>query len=197
MDFLMDLLPSSEFTKLHVVVDMLTKMHFIPCRGLSMAHVMVQLFVQHVFRLRELLDKVISDRGTQFTAQFWKELLRALEVQECLPSAYHPELDGGMEKVIGILEQYLCCFISQKQDKWANYLVVAKFAFNNFQHTFTNMTPFLANVGYHPQLFPLMLVNSPVPAANNYLAELQAVYRLIRRQLDKDKENYKKVVDWS
>lgn len=47
------------------------------------------------------------------------------------------------------------------------------------------MTPFLANVGSHPWLFPLTLVDSPVPVANNYLAELQAIHRLV--QLEKTK----------
>lgn len=116
----------------------------------------------------------------QFTAQLWKELLWALKVQVCLSSAYHLESDGGTE-VIGILEQYLL-FINQKQDDWANYLAVAEFTFNNSQHTSTSITPFLTNVGYYPWLFPLMLVDSPEPAAKDYLAELQAVHRLVRRQ---------------
>ncbi|XP_013917932.1 PREDICTED: uncharacterized protein LOC106545800 [Thamnophis sirtalis] len=122
------------------------------------------MFIQHIFRLHGLPDRVVPDRRAQFTAQFWKGLMEALDVHICLSSVHHPETDGGMEKVIGILEQYLCCFVNQQQNNWVDYLAVVEFAFNNSQHTSTQTMPFLANGGYHPCFFPLTPVNSPVPA---------------------------------
>ncbi|ETE59275.1 Tf2-1, partial [Ophiophagus hannah] len=182
-DFLTHLPPSSGLTTVLVVVDMLTKMaHFIPCRTLPMAHTTARLFLQHVFRLHGLPDRAVSDRGVQFTAQFWKSLMTALQVQVCLSSAHHPETDGGMEKIIGILGQYLRCFVNQRQNDWADYLAVAEFAFNNSQHTSTQMTPFYANVGYHPQFFPLTPSDSP---------------QLVRQQLIQAKEDYKRFADCS
>ncbi|XP_015667024.1 protein FAM133B [Protobothrops mucrosquamatus] len=40
-------------------------------------------------------------------------------------------------------------------------------------------------------------LNLPVPTASDYLANLQAVYQLVQRQLDKAKADYKKVTDQS
>lgn len=79
------------------------------------------MFIQHVFHLHGLLDRVILDT-TQFTARFWKGLLKALDVQICLSSVHHPETDSGTKKMIGILEEYLHCFVNQQQDNWADYL---------------------------------------------------------------------------
>ncbi|ETE57916.1 infB, partial [Ophiophagus hannah] len=107
--------------------------------------------------------------GAQITAQFWKWLMMAFDVKIYLSSAHHPETNGRTEKVNGILEQYLCCFVKQQQDNWSDYLAVAEFAFNNSQHTSMETTPFLANVGYHPWFFPLMQLDLPVPEANVYL----------------------------
>ncbi|KAK9399666.1 PEG10: Retrotransposon-derived protein PEG10 [Crotalus adamanteus] len=181
-----------------VVVDMLTKMaHFIPCRGLPSARATARMFIQQVFRLHGFPDKVMSDRGAQFTARFWQELMQALDVKICLLSAHHPQTDGGTEKVIGILEQYLCCYVNQQQNNWVDYLAVAEFAFNNSQHTSTQMTPFLANVGYHPRFFPLSPLDALEPPVNNYLAELQAIHRLVQRQLEKVKADYKRFADRS
>ncbi|KAK9395582.1 hypothetical protein NXF25_018943 [Crotalus adamanteus] len=59
------------------------------------------------------------------------------------------------------------------------------------------MTPFLANVGYHPRFFPLSPLDAPEPPANDYLAELQVIYRLVQRQLEKAKADYKRFADRS
>ncbi|KAK9395794.1 PEG10: Retrotransposon-derived protein PEG10 [Crotalus adamanteus] len=198
MDFLTDLSPSSRFMMVFVVVDMMTMMaHFIPCRGLPSACDTGHIFIQHVFRLHGLPDRVVSDRGAQLTARFWQGLMQVLDVKICLSSAHHPQTDGGTEKVIGILEQYLHCYVNLQQNNWVDYLMVAEFTFNNSQHTSTWMTPFLANVGYHPQFFPLSLLDSPVPTANNYMAELQVIHRLVRQQLEKAKADYKRFADRS
>ncbi|ETE58569.1 Retrotransposon-derived protein PEG10, partial [Ophiophagus hannah] len=198
MDFLTDLPPLSGFTTVFVVVDMLTKMaHFIPCWGLPTARATAHMFVQHIFWLHGLPDWVVLDRGTLFTTQFWKGLMTALGIQICLSSSHHPEIDGRTEKVIGILEQYLCCFVNQQQDNWADYLAVVEFAFNNSQHTSTQTTPFLANVGYYPRFFALTPLDSPVPEAKDFLSELQAVHQLVQQYLEKAKADYKEVADCS
>uniref|UniRef100_A0A8C6XBR2 Gypsy retrotransposon integrase-like protein 1 n=1 Tax=Naja naja TaxID=35670 RepID=A0A8C6XBR2_NAJNA len=172
MDFLTDLPLSSGFTTVLVMVDTLTKTaHFIPCRGLPTARTTAHLFVQHIFQLHGLPDRVVSDRGVQFTAHFWKSLMATLDIKVCLSSTHHPETDRGTEKVIGVLEQYLRCFVNQQQSNWADYLFLAEFAFNNSQHTSTHITPFYTNLGYHPRFFPL---------TPSVLAELKAVQQLVR-----------------
>ncbi|XP_070795472.1 uncharacterized protein, partial [Pituophis catenifer annectens] len=176
----------------HQLYAKLEKCYFFQTSIEFLGHI---LFLQHIFRLHGLPDRVVSDRGAQFTARFWKSLMAALEVQVCLSSSHHPETDGGTEKVIGILEQYLRCFVNQQQDNWAEYLPLAEFAFNNSQHTSTQMTPFHANVGYHPRLFPLTIMDSPVPETRDFLSELQAVQQLVRRQLIRAKKDYKRFAD--
>lgn len=96
MDFITELQPSKGAITVLVMVDMLTKMaHFIPCSGLPKARSMTQLVICHVFWLHCLLDWVVSDRGAQFTAWFWQALLKELQV--CLSSAHHLEINGSNE----------------------------------------------------------------------------------------------------
>lgn len=91
-----------------VMVDMLTKMaHFIACAGVPTAREMAQLFVHHIFQLHSLPKHIMSDQGAQFTAQFWHAPLGLLQMQVCLSSAHHPEMDGGTKLMNPALKQYL------------------------------------------------------------------------------------------
>ena len=99
MDFVTDL-PLSEdwqenkFHSILVVVDRMTKqVHIIPCNNLS-ARNTAYLFYREIFRLHGLPDSIVSDRGSQFTSEFWKWLCKLLGIDHRLSTAYHPQTDG-------------------------------------------------------------------------------------------------------
>jgi transposase InsO family protein len=56
---------------------------------------------------------VLSDRGSQFTAGFMRELYKLLGIKLAMSMAYHPQTDGQTERVNQELEGYLCIFTSQ------------------------------------------------------------------------------------
>jgi hypothetical protein len=67
-----------------------------------------------------------------------------------MSSAYHPQIDGQKEVVNKFLETYLRCFISDKQNKWFQWLHLAEWWYNSTYHTSAKMTPFQALYGYEP-----------------------------------------------
>ena len=74
-----------------VIVDRLTKVaHFIPVRIDYKGNKLAQLYIDNILRLHEIPSQIVSDRGTQFTAGFWKRLHRALGTRLDYSSAYHP-----------------------------------------------------------------------------------------------------------
>lgn len=98
MNFITELPPSKGATTVLVVVEMLIKMgHFIPCLGLPTARSTAQLFIHHMFQRHRLPDWIMTDRGVQFMARFWKALLKELEIQVHLSLAHHPEINRGSE----------------------------------------------------------------------------------------------------
>jgi len=74
-----------------------------------------------------------------------------MKIDTRLSTAFHPETDGQTERVNAIMEQHLRAYVSYLQDDWAYYLFLAEFAGNNLVSETTTMSPFYANLGFHPK----------------------------------------------
>ncbi|KAI1002837.1 hypothetical protein K3495_g5361 [Podosphaera aphanis] len=142
----------TKYNHLLVVVCRLTKYrHFIPTTSLD-AREMADAFVSRVCCLYGTPDNIISDRGSQFVSQFWRELSSRLGITLKPSSAFHPETDGQTERINSSVEQYLRAFVSFHQYDWIEWLPLAGFAGNNAISETTTVSPFLANYGYNPKL---------------------------------------------
>lgn len=134
------------------VVCRLTKMrHFIPTVGLT-AEELADAFVSRIYCLHGCPETIISDRGTQFVSEFWRQLSARLNVTLRPSSAYHPQTDGQTERINAIVEQYLRSYVNFAQDDWAKWLPLAEFTSNNAVSETTNVSPFFANYGFNPRL---------------------------------------------
>ena len=135
-----------------VVTDRLTKeRHFVPCQDMTASH-LARMFIQFVLRTHGLLSFIVSDRGTQFTSNFWKTLCQQLGITVKLSTAHHPETDGQTERQNQELERYFWSYVNYLQNDWFQWLPLAEFAANNTVLKSSRMTPFFANKGYHPRL---------------------------------------------
>lgn len=131
MDFITRLPKSKGQEVILVVVDRLTKYsHFIGLAHPFTTVTVAQAFMDHIYKLHGLPLTIISDRDPVFTSRFLQELMRKLEVQLNMGTAYHPQTDGQTEKVNQCLEQYLRSMVYDKQSKWAQYLSLAEWWYN-------------------------------------------------------------------
>ena len=136
-----------------IVVDSLTKRaHFLPVNTTITAEGSARQFQDNVWKLHGLPTRIVSDRGTQFTAEFTTEVYQLLGITPAKTTAYHPQADGQTERVNQELEQYLRLFVSERQNNWADLLSMAEFQYNNHIHSSTQQTPFLLDSGQHPQM---------------------------------------------
>ena len=81
MDFV-TVLPCSfwKFDSIWVIVDRLTKAaHFLPVKTTYTAEEYARLYVKEIARLHRVLISIISNRGAQFTTNFWKSFQKSLE----------------------------------------------------------------------------------------------------------------------
>ena len=179
MDFIVKLPKSQGFDSIFVVVDRLSKMaHFIPCNESISAKELAILFINNIFRLHGLPSSIISDRGVLFTSKFWKHLLKNLQIQANMSTAFRPETDGQTEKTNSTLEQYLRMYCNYQQNDWSQLLPTAEFSYNNHCQSSTKCSPFFANYGYHPKAnIKIKKEGSSecVPASEEFLNKLKDI----------------------
>ncbi len=158
------------------VVDRRTKMgHFIACRDTVTAEESVALYIAHVFRHHGLPLDIVSDRGPQFVSAFWNTFWRSLGVNPSLTTAYHPQSDGGTERLNQTWETYLRHYVNYDQSDWAPMLPLAEFAYNNAVHDTTGTTPFYANTLRHPLATPAqrLPISTTSASAEDQVATLE------------------------
>ena len=89
----------------------------------------------------------MSDRGTQFTSHFWRQLHESLGTRLEFSTAFHPQTDGQTERVNQILEDMLRACALDYGSSWDENLPYAEFSYNNGYEASTGMSPFEALYG--------------------------------------------------
>ena len=151
MDFITGLPKSEGKSVIMVVVDRITKYaHFFALSHPFKTSIVATTFINTIQKLHENPRVIVSDRDPIFTGNFWTKLFSCLGIELAHSSSYHPQFDGKTKIVKFFLEGYLCCFVSDKQTQWFNWLPLAEWWYNTSFHTAAKMTPFMALYGYHP-----------------------------------------------
>jgi transposase InsO family protein len=109
MDFIVGL-PRTQagYDSIWVIADQLTKAaHFIPVKTTYSGAKLAELYMSRIMCLHGVPKKTVSDRGSQFTSKFWEKLHESMDTKLNFSSAYHPQIDGQMERTNQIIEDML------------------------------------------------------------------------------------------
>ncbi|KAH0658081.1 hypothetical protein KY289_026829 [Solanum tuberosum] len=149
MDFIAGLPRSRrQHDSIWVIVDRMTKSaHFLPVMTTHSAEDYAKLYLQEVVRLHRVPVSIISDRGAQFTAQFWKSFQKGLGSKVNLSTAFHPQTDGQAERTIQTLEDMLRAYVIDFKGNCDDHLPLIEFACNNNYHSSIQMARYEALYG--------------------------------------------------
>ena len=87
--------------------------------------------------------------------------------------------------MINCLETYLRCFVTDNQNKWFQWLHLAKWWYNSTYHTSEKMTPFQDLYGYEPTKWKDIIANQArVASVNDHLEENQRVDQILKENLN-------------
>jgi RNase H-like domain found in reverse transcriptase/Reverse transcriptase (RNA-dependent DNA polymerase)/Integrase zinc binding domain/Integrase core domain/Aspartyl protease/Chromo (CHRromatin Organisation MOdifier) domain len=199
IDFVTGLPLSNGFDAVLVVVDRLTKRrHLVACHTTCSAHDLAEIFVQRVWSWHGLPSSIVSDRGPQFVAEFWKALCAQLLINPLLSTAYHPETDGQTEIMNATMEQYLRSYVNYLQDDWYRWLPLAEFANNNHDSETTGISPFFADTGYHPRMGfepPSNQGGTPSLEADEFATHMQEIIQHCQEEMTLAQAKYAEHTD--
>nr|AAM00956.1 Putative polyprotein [Oryza sativa Japonica Group] len=149
MDFITGLpRTSSGHDSIWVIVDRLTKVaHFIPVKTTYSGSRLAELYMARIVCLHGVRKKIVSDRGSQFTSNFWKKLQEEMGSKLNFSTAYHPQTDGQTERVNQILEDMLRACTLDFGGSWDKNLPYAEFLYNNSYQASLQMAPYEALYG--------------------------------------------------
>jgi Chromo (CHRromatin Organisation MOdifier) domain len=148
------------------------------------------LFFDNVVRLHGAPEAVITDRDTRFTSLFWKGLMKLMNIEQRMGSAYHPESDGQTERSNRTLETMLRHYVNEQNNDWAKNLTAAEIAINNCQQSSTKYSPFYMNYGFNPR-FPF-LVQRTASAETSTLPAAESVIRTIQQTTQQAIQNLRR-----
>jgi len=124
-----------------------------------------------------------------------KKLNHILEINAKLSIAYHPQIDGKIERINQDLEQYLRMFIDYQQEQWPDWLVTAEFVYNNKVQMSTKVLLFRANNGRDPHMGFEMRKKGKFEKAEEFTTRMKEVHKKAKVTLKKSQEKIKKYID--
>jgi transposase InsO family protein len=131
-----------------------------------------ELLLDNLYKRFGLLDKMISDRGPQFAAHSFRELLKLLNITSSLMTAYHPQSDGATERVNQEIEAYLSNYCSSHPKDWHKSLSTLEFTHNNRRHADRTHTPFELILGNNPISVPVAFQHTKFPSIEEKMKRL-------------------------
>jgi hypothetical protein len=160
---------------------------FLPCQEQIDAEGVAKLYANQVFPHFGIPKKLITDRDTQFTAKFTKELCRILQVQQNISSTYHPQTDGQSKRSNQWLKQFLRIYTNGAQDNWSNWLPIAQYTHNAWPNSTTKKSPFELIMGFIPRAHQVLQMHKVPELAkwSTYIDKLQLAAQTVIRKAQK------------
>ena len=103
-----------------VIIDRLTsQVHLVPTTTTLTAKGIAWIVLKEVMRLHGIPESIVSDKDTQFTSIFWKELQKLMGKKLLMSMAFHPQMDGATEQANRSIAQILRTVVDNDQKNWS------------------------------------------------------------------------------
>ncbi|XP_020297108.1 uncharacterized protein LOC109861736 [Pseudomyrmex gracilis] len=87
-------------------------------------------------------ETLLTDRGTNFVSELFKNVCKLFWINRIQTTAYHPESNGALEQSHRTLAKYIRHYVNENQTDLDEWMPYAMFAYNTTPHTATSFTPF-------------------------------------------------------
>lgn len=87
-------------------------------------------------------EKVLSDRGSQFTSAMMKDVYKLLSVHSLTTTPYHAQCNGLVERFNGTLKQMLRRLCREQPKEWDRFIPACLFAYREVPQESLKFSPF-------------------------------------------------------
>ena len=95
---------------------------------------------------------LLLDNGLQFCAQLATAVYKRMGIHKLTTSAYHPNRNGGLERVSHTVVQMLATVCDEHQNDWDANLPHVKYAYIYSVSAATGLAPNVVHIGFLPRL---------------------------------------------
>jgi hypothetical protein len=96
--------------------------------------------------------KLLSDRGSGYTADLYRALSQVLKIRKLYTTAYKPSTNGKSERINFFLKEALSKLVNEFGNDWDKWLFVIEWAYNITVNPSTGYSPFFLMFGWEPVL---------------------------------------------
>ena len=160
-----------------------------------------ETFVTNIVCRHGIPKSILTDQGSNFLSDMFKEVYKLLKIKKVQTTPYHPQTNGALERSHRTLAEYLRHYTNKDQLTWDTWIPYAMFVYNTTPHSSTNYTPHELLYGF-PADIPTGLKQEPGISYNydNYANELKArlqhgytiAREIIKTRKEKNKQYYDK-----
>jgi hypothetical protein len=179
--------------------------HYVSCiaeEDETSAEETAKLLINHVWKLHELSNTIISNRDPQFVSLVWKTVCEALKIDVKLSTAFHSETDDQSEIANQEMKRYLRNYCNYQQNDWSEWLFMTEFAFNAAISVFTELFAFMTNYEFESRM-SFDLVSTEKSAKERILSKktfdiiekMKNIWKFIKRKLANTQEAQKRYAD--
>jgi hypothetical protein len=207
LEFVTELFDSRDYNAILMIVNRLSKMHhYIFCtidENEITIEKIVNLLIQHVWKLHELLTTMISNRDFQFISFVWDTVCKMLKIKTKLFIAFHSETNEQSEIFNQKMKRYLRVYVNHQQDDWADWLFMTEYAFNAFISIITQMFSFFANYEFESRMSfdQIEFDENTIKERINRIKRkeivftMKSIWKFVKKHIKKSQINQVKYVD--
>ena len=120
------------------------------------AHTVARTFVERVILTYGTPRILQTDQCASFMSGDFKNTCKILGLRKIQSTAFHPELQGRIERSYRMLAEYLRHYVKEDETNWDQWVHLATYVYNTNEHTATGFTPYELLFG-PPSILPSAL----------------------------------------
>lgn len=145
----------------------------------------------HFIAMFGIPKMILTDQGTNFTAELFKTTCKFLKIKQLWSSPYHPQTQGALERSHSTLKEYLKSYVNEGQTDWPRYVYTAMLAYNTSVHCTTHFTPYELMFAHKPFIPNSIFEESPGATYPEYVKMLQNRLKYSREKAIQNIQNSK------